>query len=560
MSQEKRTLVAVLLSVAILVGYSYFFSPPAEKPLAPPALQSAKATEELQDSNAQGALLSPQQSLPTADGSVSTRPALPAPSVERLPEERLDRKNDYAIFSLSSWGGDLQSWQLPLYHETVDKKSPHVDLVRRAGDGDLRRLYRHLGVSLKRSSSPIPLMPDYRVESANDREIVLVWASSEMQLRTVYRFSDQAPVVDISVTWENISERALTSDIALLWDDVPLPPPPSGFFAMLKGPQNLRVPVGHWDNARHNLQKETQVMFTGAVDWVGIEDRYFIAALLPNTTRAQATLLKTDTKLSAELVYPEQVIASGSQATYAFKAYLGAKERNALLAVGNRLDKAIDYGWLSSVAVPILWLMKAFHGVLHNWGLAIIALTVFIKLLLTPITAKSMKSMKAMQTLQPELVKIREKYKNDRERLNVEMMQLFKAHKVNPVGGCLPMLLQMPIYFALYKVLYTSVDLYHAPFGPYRDLAAPDPYFIAPILLGVFMVLQQKLTPSTTADPMQQRMMMLMPVMFSVFMLFLPVGLVIYIFVNTVMTVIHQWMMKNDITIVGLFRKGLARA
>ncbi len=162
--------------------------------------------------------------------------------------------------------------------------------------------------------------------------------------------------------------------------------------------------------------------------------------------------------------------------------------------------------------------------------------------------------MKAMQKLQPKLKELREKFKDNRERLNMETMNLFKTHKVNPMGGCLPMLLQMPIYFALYKVLFTATELYHAPFfGPYQDLSAPDPYFVLPILLGIMMVLQQKLTP-TAGDPSQAKMMMIMPIMFSGFMLFLPVGLVVYIFVNTVMTVVQQYFHHRDINLFDLIK------
>jgi YidC/Oxa1 family membrane protein insertase len=204
--------------------------------------------------------------------------------------------------------------------------------------------------------------------------------------------------------------------------------------------------------------------------------------------------------------------------------------------------------------------MRFCHKLIHNWGIAIIILTVFVKLLLNPLTRHSMKSMKAMQMLQPRLKELKERYKNDKERLNMETMHLFRAHKVNPMGGCLPMLLQLPIYIALYKVLWNSIELYRAPFfWFYRDLSAPDPFFIMPIILGVAMWLQQKLTPSATADPAQAKAMQIMPIMFTAFMLFLPAGLVLYILINTVMGVLQQWMMNKDIRLRDLvFKKAAA--
>ena len=200
-------------------------------------------------------------------------------------------------------------------------------------------------------------------------------------------------------------------------------------------------------------------------------------------------------------------------------------------------------------------LLQLFYKVVHNYGLAIIILTVLIKLLLNPINKKSLQSMKGMQALQPRLKEIREKYGKDKERMNTETMQLFKAHKINPMGGCLPMLLQIPIYIALYNVLWNSVELYHAPFfWFYKDLSAPDPYLITPILLGITMFIQTKMTPSASADPAQQKIMMIMPIMFSGFMIFLPMGLVVYILVNTGMTILQQWMYKNDIRFRDLLR------
>jgi len=295
----------------------------------------------------------------------------------------------------------------------------------------------------------------------------------------------------------------------------------------------------------------------GEIAWAGLEDRYFLRTVIARSlsTQNKTAFGKSGEYIFSDFQYPSDTITPGDQKEYSFTVYLGPKNSTFLKPFkGAELGKAIDYGWFAFVARPILEAMKFFHAFLGNWGLAIIFLTIVIKLLLYPLTRKSMASMKAMQQLQPQLKQIREKYKGDRERLNQETMSLFKANKVNPMGGCLPMILQMPIYIALYKVLYNATELYHAPFfWFYRDLSAPDPYFILPILLGISMVAQQKMTP-TTGDPAQAKMMMIMPIMFTVFMLFLPVGLVLYIFVNTIMTVIQQYMHQHDITFRGLLK------
>ncbi|MBI4124473.1 MAG: membrane protein insertase YidC [Deltaproteobacteria bacterium] len=205
-------------------------------------------------------------------------------------------------------------------------------------------------------------------------------------------------------------------------------------------------------------------------------------------------------------------------------------------------------GWTTLVAVPMLYLLKFFYQLIHNYGVAIILLTILVKILLNPINRKSLASMKGMQAIQPRLKELRQKYGEDKQKLNQETMQLFKNNKINPMGGCLPMLLQIPIYIALYKVLWSSVELYHAPFfWFYKDLSAPDPFFVTPLLLGITMFIQTKMTPTATVDPMQQKMMLMMPLMFCLFMVFLPMGLGLYILVNTLMTILQQWMYKKEI-------------
>ena len=206
------------------------------------------------------------------------------------------------------------------------------------------------------------------------------------------------------------------------------------------------------------------------------------------------------------------------------------------------MNEAVNYGIFSFLCLPMLWLLKVFFGLVGNWGVAIIFLTVVVKVILLPLTQKSMKSMKAMSKLKPMMDELKKKYGDDKQRLNQEMMNLYKVHKINPMGGCFPMLLQMPIWIALYRMLYSSVELYQTPFIPgwISDLSYRDPYFIMPIVLGIAMFLQQKLSP-TTADSQQAKMMMYaMPVFFTFIMLYLPAGLVLYIFVNSILSIGHQ--------------------
>jgi YidC/Oxa1 family membrane protein insertase len=221
-----------------------------------------------------------------------------------------------------------------------------------------------------------------------------------------------------------------------------------------------------------------------------------------------------------------------------------------LRAVDPILSDTIDFGWTTFIAVPLLQALKWLHTFVKNYGLAIIILTFAIKMLLFPLTYKSTKSMSKIAHLQPQLNALREKYKDDKEKLNTEMMKFMKTNGYNPVGGCLPILLQMPIFFALYRVLFNSMELYQAPFILWiHDLSRPDPFFITPVLLTGLMYVQQKLTPTAAADPAQQKMLQFMPLMFGVFMIALPAGLNIYMVVNSATTIVQQWVLTHKMGI-----------
>ena len=265
---------------------------------------------------------------------------------------------------------------------------------------------------------------------------------------------------------------------------------------------------------------------------------------MPTLTLGEQILFEKDESdfRNVKLRYPLKEIPSGGEKEFGFNLYAGPKEITRLEALGNNFYKAIDLGdWIGPIARPILSLLKWIHKYIPNYGLAIILLTILVKMLLYPISRKQYKSMEGMKKLQPQISALKEKFKGDKQKLNVETMNLFKTHKVNPMSGCFPMLLQMPVFFALYRVLYNSIELRHSPFVFWiTDLSAPDPYYITPILMGVTMYLQQTLMPQPSTDPTQAKVMKFMPIMFALFMLALPSGLVIYIFVSSLLSVVTQ--------------------
>ncbi|HLB25006.1 MAG TPA: membrane protein insertase YidC, partial [Nitrospirota bacterium] len=223
-----------------------------------------------------------------------------------------------------------------------------------------------------------------------------------------------------------------------------------------------------------------------------------------------------------------------------FIFYGGPKEYDRLKAVGAGLERSVDFGWFAFIAKPLFVSLKYFYGMVHNYGWAIIIITVIIKLIFAPLTHSSQKSMKRMSKLQPHFAELKEKYKGDPTRMNQEMMGLYKKHKVNPLGGCLPMLIQIPVFIALYNVLNNSIELRQAPFALWlTDLSAKDPYYVLPILMGLSMLAMQKMTP-TSMDPKQNRIMMLMPVVMTFMFINLPSGLVLYFTVSNLLSMAQQ--------------------
>jgi YidC/Oxa1 family membrane protein insertase len=285
------------------------------------------------------------------------------------------------------------------------------------------------------------------------------------------------------------------------------------------------------------------VVHTGDVHWTAIEGKYFVAALIPTMPLGEVTVARMDTTgISAALsLQPSR--------REELALYAGPKEYKALTALHAGLEQTIDFGWfmfgsltlVRFLAKPLFLLLQFLHGYTHNYGVAIILLTALIKLLFVPLTHKSYTSMKAMQALQPKMAELQKKYKDDKERFNKELFQLYRTHKVNPLGGCLPMLLQIPVFVAFYNILYSTIELRHAPFFWWiHDLSAKDPYYVLPLIMGATMFIQQKIQPSAM-DPKQARMMMLMPVIFTFMFLQFPSGLVLYWLVNNLLTILQQY-------------------
>jgi YidC/Oxa1 family membrane protein insertase len=476
----------------------------------------------------------------------------------QIDEQFITIRNEHVRAKISTVKGKIINYKLKKYHETTDDSSPLIDLF----DETLKA--NALGLDLN--------YPEYDDEpyfeiydQTQDNKVTLKWSSNSLDVYYTLSLDPRNPyLINSQVNLINKSNQDLNLTPGLqIKRQKSEEESKGGFLSFLSGPKNIFIPMYYQDEElvkKEKLDELTNEQFAkGKINWTAIGDRYFLLSLVADTglNNNEISYGLKDDLLFTKLNYGSKLLRSGDEKIENFYAYIGPKKRDALKALPYSLEKSIDYGFLEPVAIGLLWLLIKIHSLVGNWGLAIIFLTFLVKMVLHPINKKSMQSMKAMQKVQPKLKEIREKYKNDKQKLNTEMMQLFKTHKVNPMGGCLPMVLQMPIYFALYQVLWNSIELYHTPFfWVYQDLSAPDPYLITPILLGVFMMLQQKLNPqSATMEPAQQKMMLIMPLMFSGVMLFFPFGLVLYILVNTVMSVIQQYMIQRDLSFMDLIKK-----
>ena len=333
-------------------------------------------------------------------------------------------------------------------------------------------------------------------------------------------------------------------------------------------PDQVTIAYFNRDGRESYIAKDLQerVEAKGNISWLGVDTRYFMMALVPDSADLKANLgiQVAPSSRSGKLTSSGRlVIATNGQReiNIPLLLFFGPKQLELLRNVHPSLVNAIDFGWTSIISIPLLQLMKWFYGLVGNWGLAIILVTIVVKIVLFPLTYKSMKSMAVLSRLKPQMEKIQKKYKgkDDRESkqaMQVELMAMYKSNGANPVAGCLPMLLQMPVFFALYRVFFNCMELYQAPFYWWiKDLSTQDPFYVTPVLLIVIMYVQQMIMPTPSTDPNQKMMMRIMPIMFGGFMLFLPAGLNIYMLVNTVFSVFQQYMLNQKFGIAPTKKK-----
>ena len=538
---EKRVVVFLILSLAIIIGYDYVLKqaglipPPAESDQLPAPRSSAPTQESSAPAADQKGPTETARDLTTTSKSASQLPPAEPASGEQTQE--IVTELFRAVFS--NRGAVLTSWELTRY-TTTDKDRPQpIQMVYHGGKfrKPLSLQSMDPALSTQMNEGLYEVQRDFSMLDAAHPtgHLTFTYADPRSGLRAVKEltFHHDTYVVDIAVRTEGVSgpvDVVLGTNFGIVeWGE--------GFIGLIG-------PATKVDDQIAKDTPDAEVERKGSVGWVALQDKYFLSVLIP-TGASSAVIKKEGEKLFSSSVR----YAAPSSNSVRMSLYAGPKEFDTLKAFNIGLEDTIDFGWfiygswgiVKAVAKPLFSVLRFIHDYTYNYGVAIILLTVSIKLLFVPLQYKSYKSMKDMQLVQPKVAALQTKYKDDRERLNKELIKLYRDHKVNPVGGCLPMVLQMPVFVALFNILYMTIDLRQAPFFLWiTDLSAQDPYYVLPIIMGVSMVIQQKIMP-TTMDPTQAKIMLLLPAFMTLLFLSFPAGLVLYWLTNNVITITQQF-------------------
>jgi YidC/Oxa1 family membrane protein insertase len=482
--------------------------------------------------------------VPTAAGTASTAPAAAAATPV------IQIRTDLLVADISPVGGEIVRLELLKHRATVDATKNLVlfDPSHRyaaqsglIGEGlpNHRTTYRVVDGPRELGSAE-NLTVRLETETADGVKVakLLTFARGSYNLTAGYEIA-------------NGSQRPLNAHAYFQFQrDGKAPEGESSMVMTFTGPAVYTDAEKYQKLAFDDIAKDKAKFATKADNgWLAMVQHYFVAAWLPaDKTAREFFAKKIDNDLyTTGLIVPVAAIAPGASSSLSMPLYAGPQEQAKLKALAPGFDLVVDYGWLHIIAAPIFWLLQVIYDVVGNWGWAIVFLTVLIKLVFFPLSAASYKSMAKMKTVTPRLMELKEKFGDDRQRLNQEMMELYKREKINPLGGCLPILVQIPVFIALYWVLLGGVEMRGAPWlGWITDLSAQDPYYILPVIMVVSMIIQTKLNP-TPPDPIQAKVMMAMPFIFGVMFFWFPAGLVLYWVVNNILSIAQQWQITRMI-------------
>ncbi len=563
--ETKRTFTAVILSLIILVGYQYIFTPrPTEQNNTPAQVQQEQATTPVtatQQAAVSNNNVAPASSISPADKVLPTATQNGQDRIQTMAGKDITINTSLYTAVFSENGGVIKSFKLKNFRESLAKDSPPKELI-------LTNSPLNQPLNFDWGTNPVASTPFFKasrlhLDITGGRQDTLTMTAtlpSGLEITKTFVFSDDTYLINLEVKVQNNSNAAMQGSPQLRLTNKPFSTGSAKTSFLFNGPAVYLDESLHEIKAK-DLQKDGPQTFSGNLSWAAYEGTYFMCGILPQGSgknTARLSIVGEDqvtTTVSGQLAN----IPAGSNKIYNYGIYFGPKKLSTLKLIGSNLNKAINFGWFDILAKPTLYFLNFLNRYIHNYGVAIILVTVFFKLILWPISHKGMKSMKTMQKIQPKMAKLREKYKDNKEKLNQEMILLYKTYKINPLGGCLPMVVQIPVFFALYRVLLQTIELRHAPFMLWiTDLSAPDRLQIGidipvlhgipvlTLLMGGSMFLQQKMTP-TSADPTQAKVMLFLPVVFTFMFLNFASGLVLYWFVNNLLSIGQQYYINKSL-------------
>jgi YidC/Oxa1 family membrane protein insertase len=505
-----------------------------------------------------------QQGVPTpakpAAPPAETAPGAPAkPAPAGVPTaavatkgETVRVRTDLLVAEIDTLGGTLKRLELLKHKDSADPTKPFVLF------GPEHHYEAQSGITREGGPNHLTLWTasskDVALEAGKEvAEVRLTGTGRDgVSVEKVYTFRRDSYVVDVTLEVHNRSADSLTPYVYFQLTHDGKPTSNVNTVAETFGAQSftgfaIYTAEKAFEKIHPSDLDKTKFERRAENGWLGFVQHYFVSAwIVPDKiVRDYGALKRNDGLYSGNVVLQPGTLAAGASATAKVSLYAGPQEQRRLQGAAPGLDLVVDYGWLAIIAWPLFWLLEKFHALSGNWGVAIILLTVLIKIVFFPLSAASYKSMAKMKLITPRLTKLREMYAHDRNKMNQAMMELYKTEKINPLGGCFPILVQIPVFIALYWVLLAAIELRHAPFMLWiTDLSALDPYYVLPILMTVTMVVQTKLNP-VPPDPVQARVMQIMPFVFSIFFFFFPAGLVLYWLVNNILSIAQQWQIQR---------------
>ncbi len=542
--EHLRLFIAIGLSLLVFIAWNFFFVDEKKDTLPQQTMkaeQPAKQAPEIQEKSA-----------------TATAPSLKdTPSEQIKPSKTITVNSKLYTVKISEKGAVFKSFVLKKYKESINADSPLLEMISPdLTEGTVRVGFVDNSLPGVNGAVFSANLENDTVDIKNEpREISFSWTSPQgVVVEKKYLFSPETYMIGLNVTVKNHSNQTIKDSLTLsLCRSGSEKETRYGF----EGPSAL---INNKLEQVKTKKIKKKNIYPGDIKWIAVQDRYFMSALVPDAavTATMRLYLNDDKILENEYVQPEFVINSGDQHASKFSLFFGPKSIKVLKSLDYDLAKAVNFGMFDILAKPCVWIMDFIYDhFIPNYGVAIIILTIFTKIILWPLGNKSYKSMADMKKIQPLMAGIKEKYKDDKRKMNEEMMGLYKTYKVNPMGGCLPMVVQIPVFFALYRMLYEAIELRHAPFFWWiNDLSAPDRLFrfdfavpfmeppygipVLTIIMGASMFFQQKMSPPM-GDPTQAKMMMMMPIVFTFIFINFSSGLVLYWLVNNVLSMAQQY-------------------